>query len=299
MILTFLGTAASVPTRDRSLPSIVFNVNGDLILMDVGEGTQRQMLYVGLSPQKVMKILITHMHGDHILGLPGLIRTMAMLGRSQQLEIFGPRGISAYVNLTIEPALMGSDFELRVYEVSPGVIIETKDYTVEAVPVNHGIEAYGYVLKTSDKPGKLLLDKALSLGLKPGPELRMLKEGKSVYVNGRLIKPEDVLGEPLRGSKVVYSGDTLPCENIIRVSNGADILIHEATFINDDMELAKVAYHTTVRQAAEIASNADVGLLILTHISNRYQDLRMLLNEARNVFHNVLIAHDFMTLHVR
>lgn len=299
MILTFLGTAASVPARDRSLPSIVFNINGDLILMDVGEGTQRQMLYAGLSPQKVVKILITHMHGDHILGLPGLIRTMAMLGRNEPLEIFGPRGISAYVNLNIESALLGSDFELRVYEVSPGVIVENKDYTIEAVSVDHGVEAYGYVLRTSDKPGRLFLDRALSLGLKPGPELRMLKEGKSVYVGGKIIRPEDVLGEPVRGSKVVYSGDTLPCDNIVKVSDGADILIHEATFVNEDVELARVAYHSTVGQAAEVASSANVGLLVLTHISNRYQDLRLLLNEARSVFYNVLIAHDFMTLRVR
>lgn len=299
MILTFLGTAASIPARDRSLPSIVFNINGDLILMDVGEGTQRQMLYAGLSPQRVVKILITHMHGDHILGLPGLIRTMAMLGRNEPLEIFGPRGISAYVNLNIESALLGSDFELRVHEVSPGIIVEDKDYTIEAVSVNHGVEAYGYVLRTSDKPGRLFLDKALRLGLRPGPELRMLKEGKSVYVGGRIIRPEDVLGEPIRGSKVVYSGDTLPCDNIVKVSEGADILIHDATFINEDVELARVAYHSTVGQAAEIASNANVGLLVLTHISNRYQDLRLLLNEARGVFHNVLIAHDFMTLRVR
>jgi len=299
MILTFLGTAASVPARDRSLPSIVFNINGDLILMDVGEGTQRQMLYAGLSPQKVVKILITHMHGDHILGLPGLIRTMAMLGRNEPLEIFGPRGISAYVNLNIESALLGSDFELRVYEVSPGVIVENKDYTIEAVSVDHGVEAYGYVLRTSDKPGRLFLDRALSLGLKPGPELRMLKEGKSVYVGGKIIRPEDVLGEPVRGSKVVYSGDTLPCDNIVKVSDGADILIHEATFVNEDVELARAAYHSTVGQAAEVASSANVGLLVLTHISNRYQDLRLLLNEARSVFYNVLIAHDFMTLRVR
>jgi ribonuclease Z len=299
MMLTFLGTAASIPAKERSLPSIVFNVNGDLILMDVGEGTQRQMLYAGLSPQKVMKILITHMHGDHILGLPGLIRTMAMLGRNEVLEIFGPRGISAYINLNIESALLGSDFELHVHEVSPGIIIEDRDYIIEAVPVNHGVEAYGYVLRTKDKPGKLSLDKALSLGLKPGPVLRMLKEGKSVYVNGKIIKPEDVLGEPIRGSKIVYSGDTLPCENIVKASDNADILIHEATFINEDMELARVAYHSTVGQAAEIASRANVGLLILTHISNRYQDLRLLLNEARSVFHNVMIAYDFMTLRIK
>ncbi len=298
IILTFLGTAASIPAKDRSLPSIAFNIDGDLILMDVGEGTQRQMLYAGLSPQKVMKVLITHMHGDHILGLPGLIRTMAMLGRTQPLEIYGPKGISSYINLIIEPALLGSEFKILVHEVSNGTSIAGKNYSIEAISVDHGVEAYGYVLKTSDKPGKLDINKALSLGLKPGPELRMLKEGKIVRIGDKIIKPEDVLGEPLRGSKIVYSGDTLPTENIVKSSTNADILIHEATFIEDDVNLAKIAYHTTVKQAANIALNANVGVLILTHISNRYQNLNLLLNEARGVFYNTLIANDFLTLHI-
>ncbi|MGB9728349.1 MAG: ribonuclease Z [Thermoprotei archaeon] len=298
ILLTFLGTAASIPAKDRSLPSIAFNIDGDLILMDVGEGTQRQMLYAGLSPQKVMKVLITHMHGDHILGLPGLIRTMAMLGRTQPLEIYGPKGIASYVNLIIEPALLGSEFKILVNEVSHGTSIVGKNYFIEAISVNHGVEAYGYVLKTNDRPGKLDISKALSLGLKPGPELRMLKEGKIVRVGGKIIRPEDVLGEPMRGSKIVYSGDTLPSENIVKSSMNADILIHEATFIEDDVNLAKIAYHTTVKQAANIALNANVGLLILTHISNRYQNLNLLLNEARGIFYNTLIANDFLTLHM-
>lgn len=298
LTLTFLGTAASIPAKDRSLPSIAFNIDGDLILMDVGEGTQRQMLYVGLSPQKVMKIFITHMHGDHILGLPGLVRTMAMLGRTQPLEIYGPKGIVDYINLIVEPAILESDFKILVHEVSHGTLVEEKNYSIHAISVDHGVEAYGYVLKTSDKPGKLDINKALSLGLKPGPELRMLKEGKSVRVGNKIIRPEDVLGEPLHGSKIVYSGDTLPTENIIKASMNADVLIHEATFVEDDISLAKIAFHTTVKQAANIALNANVGLLILTHISNRYQNLNLLLNEARSVFYNVLLAHDFMTLHM-
>ncbi|MEM3832014.1 MAG: ribonuclease Z [Thermoprotei archaeon] len=298
IILTFLGTAASIPAKDRSLPSIAFNIDGNLILMDVGEGTQRQMLYAGLSLQKVMKILITHMHGDHILGLPGLIRTMAMLGRKQPLEIYGPKGIASYINLVIEPALLESEFKILVYEVSHGTSIIEKKYTIEAISVDHGVEAYGYILRTNDRPGKLDMNKVLNLGLKPGPELKMLKEGKSVKVGNKIIRPEDVLGRPLHGSRIIYSGDTLPTENVIKSSMNADILIHEATFIEDDANLAKVAYHTTVKQAANIALNANVGLLILTHISNRYQNLGLILNEARSTFYNTLIANDFLTLHI-
>ena len=296
----FLGTSASVPTLRRSLPAIAIRREGELILFDCGEGTQRQMIKAKVGFNRETRIFITHMHGDHMLGLPGVIQTMSLLDRSRPLYIYGPEGIRDFIEAIRETVRFSLRFRIEVQEVtSEGVIYDCNDYEVRAGWSEHTVPTVAYALIEKQRPGRFNPERALSLGVPKGPLWSRLQRGLTVELpNGRIVKPEDVLGPPRRGRKIVYTGDTRPSRGIIELAKGADVLIHDATFADDLAERAREDMHSTASEAASVAKEAGVKLLVLTHISARYEDTDILLEEARRVFPNVLVAEDFMSLDV-
>lgn len=296
MRLVFLGTGSGWPTKSRNVSSIALEDRGDVLLMDCGEGTQRQILYTSISFMKISRILITHFHGDHILGIPGLIQSMALAGRERPLFIAGPQGVEDLVGRLLSLGDFRRTFEVHAVPMVDGDLIDTGTHIIRAAGVKHSIPTLAYSVEEKERPGRFDREKAISLGVPEGPLFGRLQRGESVTVNGRTIEPEEVMGPSRPGLKVVYSGDTAPSESMVKLSAGADVLIHEATFSAEMVEKALDFGHSTSVHAAEIAKRAGVKRLILTHISPRYEDASPLLNEAREVFEDVEIAEDFMEI---
>jgi ribonuclease Z len=296
----FLGTAATIPTPSRALSAIAIKREGEVMLLDCGEGTQRQMIQARIGFNRRTKILITHMHGDHVLGVPGVLQTMSLLGRDKPLEIYGPTGIRAFLDAVVRTVHFYLGFQVKVKEINgEGVICEEKDYEIHAIPADHPGSALAYALVEKPRPGKFHPERAVSLGVPKGPLWSKLQHGHEVELaDGRKVKPEQVLDLPRSGRRIVYTGDTRPSEKILELAQGADVLIHEATFADDLIERAAEDGHSTASQAATIAGKAGVGLLVLTHISSRYEDAKLLLEEARAIFSNARIAEDFMKIDV-
>jgi ribonuclease Z len=298
MELTFLGTSSALPTKNRSHPAIAIKSFGEIILLDCGEGTQRQMSMAGLSPMKVNHIFISHLHGDHFLGLPGLVQSMAFRGRSEPLHVFGPWRTAQLVDNIKKLGYYSINFPIHTHEVSSGLIMDKEDYRVYCSLVEHSIPNLAYRIDEKRSP-KFLEDKALKLGLKPGPDFGKLQSGVSVEFNGELIHPEQVLGKARKGRRIVYSGDTMPCETMINFSKEADVLIHESTFDESLKDRAVETGHSTSAEAARIAKDAEVKNLILTHISTRYLDTERLHQEALDIFEDTILASDFMIFEVK
>ena len=294
--IIFLGTSASIPTKNRALPSIMMIREGEQLLFDCGEGTQRQMIKAGIGLRKRLKIFITHMHADHVLGLAGILMTLSLTGRQDPLEIYGPPGLELFMECLKKLFNFSPTFDLVIHEVSNGTIYHGRGFRIEAFEVKHTTKSYGYALIEDPRPGKFNPKKAEELGVPRGPLWKALQEGKPVVINGRVIKPEDVMGSPRKGLKIVYTGDTAPTQTIVKISKDADLLIHEATFDDSLEELANEELHSTASQAAKTALEAGVKKLILTHISPRYEDPNILLIQAKRIFENTLIAEDLMNM---
>ena len=289
----FLGTSGSMPTVARSLPAILIKREGEAILFDCGEGTQRQMMRCRTG-FNLSSVFITHWHADHFLGLPGLIHTMSFQNRSNKLAIYGPRW-AGIPNLF---SLINPQFEVDFIEVSPSELIDLDSFFVEVVSVDHGTNSFGYIFEERERPGKFNREKAELLGLKPGPLYKTLQNGESVSVGGRVISPEEVIGPRRPGRKIVYTGDTRPSDHVIQAAKNADLLIHEATLAADLKEYAKTVGHSTAAEAAQVAQEARVLTLVLTHISSRYANTTQLLEEARSIFPNTFVAEDLFELEV-
>ncbi|MCD6155164.1 MAG: ribonuclease Z [Candidatus Verstraetearchaeota archaeon] len=296
----FLGTAGGVPTKYRSLPCIVFRRGGEVFVFDCGEGAQRQFIISGIGFPSKFRIFISHLHGDHLFGLPGLLQTMSLMGRSDPVEIYGPRGIINFLEALKETVGLNLTFNLDVNEVYDGLILESDEYVIHSVLTEHSIPCLAYSFEEKPKPGRFNPDKALKLGVPKGPLWKRLQKGFSVRnIRGEIIFPEDVLGPPRRGVKVVYSGDTRPCSSLVELARNADMLIHEATFDDSLKGRAVSEGHSTASEAATIALKAGVKLLVLTHISARYcLNDNILLEQAKKIFRNVIIAQDFMTVKI-
>lgn len=293
----FLGTGGSIPTPKRGLSAIAVRRQNELLLFDCGEGTQRQMIQAGVGFHRETKIFITHMHGDHILGLPGLLQTMALLGRKKKLEVFGPHGIEAFVDAINQTVRFSLTFTLKVSEVEAGLVCEEKEYTVHAAQSNHLDNSLAYALVEKLRPGRFSTQKAKKQGVPEGPLWSKLQRGSQVTLaNGRTVTPEMVLGSSRPGRKIVYSGDTGQSENIVKLAKKADLLIHETTFEDELAERAVEDGHSTPSMAAKTAKKAGVKRLILTHISARYKNAGLLLEQARKIFVNTDVAEDFMGL---
>lgn len=298
MELIFLGTSSAVPTKFRNHASIALKAFGEVFLFDCGEGTQRQMAYIKLSPMKIKHIFISHFHGDHILGLPGLIQSMGFRGRTKPLYIYGPPGINAIKDILFKLRCFNMSFDIIIQEVDEGCVIDTEEYSVNCVKCEHNTINYAYSIMEKKKP-RFIKEKAIKLGIEPGPNFSKLHNGQEISVNGKIIKPEQVLGPPRKGIKITYSGDTRPCKSLIEFAKESTILIHEATFEDADIDKAIDNAHSTVSEAANIGKEANVNKLILTHISARYSDTKSMKNAAEKIVDNVVIAKDYMTLKVK
>ncbi len=289
----FLGTSGSMPTVARSLPAILIKRDGESVLFDCGEGTQRQMMRCRTG-FNLSSVFITHWHADHFLGLPGLIHTMSFQNRGNQLAIYGPRW-AGIPNLF---SLINPQFEVDFIEVSPGDLIDLGSFFVEVFAVDHGTTSFGYIFKERERPGKFNRERAEQLGLKPGPLYKTLQNGESVSAGGRVISPEQIIGPERPGRKIVYVGDTRPSDSVIQAAQNADLLIHEATLAADLKEYAKTVGHSTASEAAQIAQEAQVLSLVLTHISSRYTNTSQLLEEARIIFPNTFVAEDLLEFEI-
>ena len=298
--ITFLGTGGSVPSPHRNPSAIAVRRESELFLFDCGEGTQQQMMRAKTG-MKITAIFITHFHADHVLGIPGLLQTLSLQGRTEPLEIYGPKGVKRFLYHLLSLGYASKNFDVKAIELQHGDVIRRQNYEIRAFKTEHNIRSIGYVLEEAMRPGKFNRERAIELGLKPGPLFSKLQHGESVFVNGREIRPEDVLGPPRPGRKIVYTGDTRPCESVIQAAENADILIHDGSLAEAEKELAIEYMHSTVTEAAEVAAKANVRKLILTHISARYdeEDAKKLEEEARKIFPNTIIASDLMTIDVK
>jgi len=298
--ITFLGTGGSVPSPHRNPSAIAVRRESELFLFDCGEGTQQQMMRAKTG-MKITAIFITHFHADHVLGIPGLLQTLSLQGRTEPLEIYGPKGVKRFLYHLLSLGYASKNFDVKAIELQHGDVIRRQNYEIRAFKTEHNIRSIGYVLEEAMRPGKFNRERAIELGLKPGPLFSKLQHGESVFVNGREIRPEDVLGPPRPGRKIVYTGDTRPCESVIQAAENADILIHDGSLAEAEKELAIEYMHSTVTEAAEVAAKANVRKLILTHISARYdeEDAKKLEEEARKIFPNTIVASDLMTIDVK
>lgn len=297
MEVTILGTSSAVHTPTRSHPAIALRYAGEVILFDCGESTQKQLIFAKISPMKITRIFLTHFHGDHILGLPGLLQSMNFRGREKPLYIYGPKGLNRIMAAIKLLGFQDFDFPVEVVEIENGKILETEEFIVKAQKVRHNVIAYAYSIEEKKRP-QFLRQKAIDLGVPVGPLFGKLHNGEEVEVDGKVVKPEEVLGEPKKAKKMVYSGDTLPCEEMVQFANGADLLIHEATYTLEDNDKAVQNFHSTSADASKIAGEAKVGKLILTHFSPRYTNTNDLLAEARKEFKNSHLAYDLMVINI-
>lgn len=299
MELFFLGTGSGVPSKERNVSSLVLRLleeRGTTWVFDCGEGTQQQILNTNIRPRRIEVIFITHLHGDHIYGLPGLLSSRSFQGGETPVTVYGPRGLREYIDISLRLSGTHLRYPLYVEEVEEGELFEDDQFTVEAVKLQHGLDSYGYIVKEKDKMGELRPDKLKEIGVEPGPIYQKIKnQSRTVLDDGRVIHRDDVIGPPKKGRKIAILGDTRYIPTLADVLKGADVLVHEATFAGDEAEMAHDYFHSTVKQAASLAKASNVGELILNHLSSRYQGeaVDQICEEARSIFPNTTIAYDF------
>jgi ribonuclease Z len=295
--LVFLGTAGSMPTAQRAPAALLVRRGGERLLFDCAEGTQRQLLRSSVGLVELEEIFVTHFHADHILGLPGLFKTFSLRGRERLLEVYGPRGLVDLLG-SLKRVVGKLSYEVRVIELEPGDVLERDGYRLATFGVSHGVPALGWSLIEATRPGRFDVEAADALGVPSGPARGALQQGESVNsLAGRTVIPDQVLGPPRPGRKIVITGDTAPSETIVEAAWGADVFVTEATFAEEERERAEETMHQTAGQAAGIAQRANVGLLALTHLSNRYFGPEIA-REAREIFPDAVVPKDFDVVEV-
>ena len=292
--LVFLGTAGATPTVDRGSPATLIARGGERLLVDCGEGTQRQLMRsVGLA--RINTILLTHLHGDHYLGLPGLLKTLSLAGREEPLQLFGPDGLYELLR-EVERIIGRPRFPFLVEEARPGIVLETPDYLLKTVRTEHGLPGLAWCLEERSRLGQFHPERAVELGVTPGPDFGRLQRGETISTSdGRTVRPDEVMDAARPGRKVVITGDTRPTEAVIQLASGASVLVHDSTFAESEKERALETGHSTSREAAEVARAAGVETLVLTHVSSRHS-WRELRDEAREVFPGALLPRDLDVL---
>ena len=299
MKIIFLGTSGSWPTVKRNVTSIALKRASEILLFDCGEGTQRQFQRSKLSYMQISKVFVTHFHGDHFLGLPGLIQTMQLNDRKKPLHVYGPKGIVKLMQQLLSLGFFKPGYKIVAHELADGEVLDFEEYKIKIINAKHGVPAIAYSFEEKMRPGRFNKSKALKMGIPEGPFFSQLQHGKTITLkDGRKIKPSMVLGPPRKGRKIVISGDTKPFDKMIEFSKDADVLIHDATFESSMQDIAGDYGHATAFQAAEIAKKAEVNKLYLTHISPRYLDKSVLEDDARKIFKNSYVAKDFQEIEV-
>jgi len=298
MEIVFLGTAGAIPTEKRNLPAIFLDYMGEYFLFDCGEGTQRQMRIAGINFMRIDNVFITHLHADHFMGLAGLIQSMDFLERKKTLEIYGPSGLEETMDHMLSMGTFRPDcLEIHVHEIDEGIVIKGERYGISCRRTEHTNASLAYCFQ-EDAKRKFLKPKALALGLPEGHLFSKLQRGEAIEYKGKKYTPDQVLGDPVTGRKMVYTGDTRACQAVLELAQDADVLIHDGTYSAQDTESLEKSDHSTITQAAELAKKAKVKKLYLTHISQRYPDPKPLEEEAREVFPGSYIAEDFMRIKV-
>jgi ribonuclease Z len=308
LTVTFLGTSAARPTVERGVSALAIHREGEMLLFECGEGTQRQMMRYGVG-FTFAHVFFSHFHADHFLGITGLVRTLGLQGREEPLHLYGPAGAERHLRSAVKLGVERSPFVVEIHELSPGDRLERDGYDLEVIPVRHGQQAIGYVLREHQRLGRFDPEQARALGVPEGPLWGKLHQGEAVTfevtgedgtVAQRTVDPSTLVGPTRKGRLLVYSGDTRPCEAVVTAAEGADLLIHEATFSRDELDRAKETEHSTAVEAAQVALAAGVKLLALTHISARYSAMPdVLRDEAREVFPETTVVRDGQVLDVR
>ena len=288
MKIIFLGTAASKPTKERGLSSIALQYKGNVVLFDCGENAQRQMLSI-IKPSKISSMFLTHFHGDHILGVPGLLMTMSLNERKEPLDIYGPKKTVYFLKNFFKSGYFGITFDVIIKELKDKDIIDFKEFYVQSFETNHGVPSLGYIFKEKDRRGSFIGEKAKKLGIK-GKMFAELEKNGEIYLDGRKIRLEEVTDPKKIGKSIVYTGDTLPVDIPFEE---CDLLIHDGTFLNDQDR--NDTYHSTVKEACETAVKIKAKKLVLTHISQRYNSDEIR-EEARKYFKDIIVAEDFVVI---
>ena len=298
MKLVYLGTSAAAPTPERSLTCICLVRENEVLMFDAGEGAQVAYLKAGLPWNKKMKIFVTHLHGDHCLGILGLLQTMSMQKRTESLEIYGPVGIEEFITANIKVLNFGLPFPVFITIVEEGNVVNEKKYQISCCEAQHGIPAFSYCFEENEKSGVFYPEKAKELGIPEGKMWQELQNGNSVEVNGVKIDSSQVTGDKRPGKKIGISGDTRPTEKLQNFFTNSDYLSFDCTFSFDLKDRAIETNHGTAKEAAELAKNANVKNLILTHFSARYSDESVLLDEAKQIHESVIAAKDLLEIEI-
>ena len=299
MQIVFLGTGGSWPSKDRNVSAVAVRIGRDVLLFDCGEGTQRQLMSSNVSFMKINRILISHFHGDHFLGLPGLIQSMSFNNRKNPLEIYGPHGTVKLVNIIINLGYFTPTFDFVVKDLEDNDTVKCDGYIIKAKMAEHNVPTLAYAVEENTRQGRFNVKKAKKLGIPEGPLFRKLQKGENIMVNGEKVTPDMVLGKSRKGKKIVYIPDTKPSKAIADFAKGSNVLIHDATADSSLEKKANKYGHSSARQAAVIAKKAGVKLLFLTHISPRYEDAGILEKDAKKVFSNSVVAEDFLVYDVK
>jgi len=299
MKLVFLGTSAAQPTPERGLTCICLEKEGEILMFDAGEGAQISYLKSGLGWNKKMKIFVTHLHGDHCIGILGLLQTMTLQNRIEPMEIYGPDGIEEFIAANIKVLNFGLSFPVMITTVREGTIVNEKTYTINSCEADHSVTSYSYLFQEKDKPGRFFPDKAKELGVPEGELWHKLQTGQDIQVGDKIVKSSDVLGEKRPGKRIGISGDTRPTKKLEEFFKDCDYLSFDSTFSHELQDKALETHHSTAKEAADLAKKANVSNLILTHFSARYNDESVLLEEAKTIHSSVIAAKDLLEIEIK
>jgi len=299
MKLVFLGTSAAQPTTERGMTCICLVLDKEILMFDAGEGAQIAFQKAKLGWNKKIRIFVTHLHGDHCVGILGLLQTMSLQNRTESVDIYGPRGIEEFIAANLKVLNFGLTFPVRITRISEGLVLDDSGYNIHTCEAEHSIPAYSYRFTEKDRPGRFYPEKAKELGIPEGKLWHELQNDKEITVQGRTIRPSDVMGEKRKGIKIGISGDTRPTRKLEEFFKGCDYMTFDSTYDDSLKDKAKENYHSTSKEAAELAKKAGVANLILTHFSARYENTDELVGEAKTIHESVVAARDLLEINIR
>jgi ribonuclease Z len=299
MKLVFLGTSAAQPTAERGMTCICLVLDREILMFDAGEGAQIAFQKSKLGWNKKIKIFVTHLHGDHCVGILGLLQTMSLQNRTESVDIYGPTGIEEFIAANLKILNFGLTFPVRIIRIKEGLVFEDSTYSIHVCEAEHSIPAYSYLFTEKDKPGKFYPQKAKELGIPEGKLWHELQNDIEVKIGDKTIKPSDIMGEKRKGRKIGISGDTRPTQKLEEFFKDCDYMTFDSTYSDTLRDKAKENYHSTAKEAAELAKRARVSNLILTHFSARYEDVEELVNEAKTSHDSVIAAKDLLEINIK